>query len=68
MHKQISVLLNQGKVIKGKGGEKAMFHDDTADERMLEFVPGKKNLVLYGPMGIGKTHMAIAESRIWKGR
>ena len=45
-----------------------MFHDDTADERMLEFVAGKKNLVLYGPMGIGKTHMAIAESRIWKGR
>lgn len=26
----------------------------------LEFVPGKKNLVLYGPVGIGKTHMAIA--------
>ena len=45
-----------------------MFHDDTADERMLEFVPGKKNLVLYGPVGIGKTHMAIAESRTWKGR
>lgn len=26
----------------------------------LEFVAGKKNLVLYGPVGIGKTHMAIA--------
>lgn len=26
----------------------------------LEFVPGKKNMVLYGPAGIGKTHMAIA--------
>ena len=26
----------------------------------LEFVPGKKNLVLYGPVGVGKTHMAIA--------
>ena len=26
----------------------------------IEFVPGKKNLVLYGPVGIGKTHMAVA--------
>ena len=26
----------------------------------LEFVPERKNLVLYGPVGIGKTHMAIA--------
>jgi len=26
----------------------------------LDFVPEKKNLVLYGPVGIGKTHMAIA--------
>lgn len=26
----------------------------------LEFVPGKKNLIFYGPVGIGKTHMAIA--------
>jgi len=26
----------------------------------LEFVSEKKNLVLYGPVGIGKTHMAIA--------
>ena len=26
----------------------------------LDFVPAKKNLVLYGPVGIGKTHMAIA--------
>lgn len=26
----------------------------------LEFVPGRKNLVLYGPAGIGKTHMAVA--------
>ena len=26
----------------------------------LEFVPGQKNLVLYGPVGVGKTHMAIA--------
>lgn len=26
----------------------------------LDFVPGQKNLVLYGPVGIGKTHMAIA--------
>lgn len=26
----------------------------------LEFVPGQKNLVLYGPVGIGKTHMAVA--------
>ena len=26
----------------------------------LEFVPEKKNLVLYGPVGVGKTHMAIA--------
>lgn len=27
---------------------------------MLEFVPGQKNLVLYGPVGVGKTHLAIA--------
>ena len=26
----------------------------------LEFVPEQKNLVLYGPVGVGKTHMAIA--------
>ena len=26
----------------------------------LDFVPGQKNLVLYGPVGVGKTHMAIA--------
>lgn len=26
----------------------------------LEFVPGQKNLVLYGLVGVGKTHMAIA--------
>lgn len=26
----------------------------------LEFVSGQKNLVLYGPVGIGKTHMAVA--------
>ncbi len=26
----------------------------------LKFVLGKKNLVLYGPVGIGKTHMVIA--------
>lgn len=26
----------------------------------LDFVPERKNLVLYGPVGIGKTHMAIA--------
>jgi len=26
----------------------------------LSFVPGKRNLVLYGPVGTGKTHMAIA--------
>ena len=26
----------------------------------LQFVPEKKNLVLYGPVGVGKTHMAIA--------
>ena len=26
----------------------------------LEFVSGQKNLVLYGPVGVGKTHMAIA--------
>lgn len=26
----------------------------------LDFVPGKKNLVLYGPVGVGKTHMAVA--------
>ena len=26
----------------------------------LEFVPGQKNLVLYDPVGVGKTHMAIA--------
>jgi len=26
----------------------------------LSFVPKKRNLVLYGPVGIGKTHMAIA--------
>lgn len=24
----------------------------------LDFVPSRKNLVLYGPVGIGKTHMA----------
>lgn len=29
-------------------------------QKQLEFVPGKKNLVLYGPVGIGKTHMAVA--------
>ena len=34
----------------------------------LEFVPGQKNLVLYGPVGVGKTHMAIAaEMRFVKG-
>lgn len=27
---------------------------------LLEFVPGQKNLVLYGPVGVGKTHLAIA--------
>ena len=27
---------------------------------VLDFVPGQKNLVLYGPVGVGKTHMAIA--------
>lgn len=26
----------------------------------LDFVPERKNLVLYGPVGIGKTHMAMA--------
>lgn len=26
----------------------------------LEFIPGRNNLVLYGPVGVGKTHMAIA--------
>lgn len=26
----------------------------------LDFVPGRKNLLLYGPVGIGKTHMAAA--------
>ena len=26
----------------------------------LEFVSGQKNLVLYGPVGVGKNHMAIA--------
>ena len=26
----------------------------------LDFVPERKNLVLYGPVGIGKSHMAIA--------
>lgn len=26
----------------------------------LDFVSGQKNLVLYGPVGVGKTHMAIA--------
>lgn len=26
----------------------------------LAFVPEKKNLVLYGPVGVGKTHMAVA--------
>ncbi len=25
----------------------------------LKFVPGRKNLVLYGPVGIGKNHMAV---------
>ena len=30
------------------------------DLESLMFVPEKKNLVLYGPVGIGKTHMAIA--------
>lgn len=29
-------------------------------QKQLEFVSGKKNLVLYGPVGIGKTHMAVA--------
>lgn len=27
---------------------------------LLDFVPEQKNLVLYGPVGVGKTHMAIA--------
>ena len=27
---------------------------------LLDFVPERKNLVLYGPVGVGKTHMAIA--------
>jgi len=26
----------------------------------LSFIPEKKNLVLYGPVGVGKTHLAIA--------
>ena len=26
----------------------------------LDFVPDRKNLVLYGPVGIGKTHMTVA--------
>lgn len=30
------------------------------DLEKLEFVPGQKNLVFYGPVGVGKTHMAIA--------
>ena len=30
------------------------------DLESLEFVSGKKNLVLYGPVGIGKTHITIA--------
>lgn len=30
------------------------------DLENLEFVPGQKNLVFYGPVGVGKTHMAIA--------
>lgn len=29
----------------------------------VTFVPGKQNLVLYGPVGTGKTHMAIAAGR-----
>lgn len=31
-----------------------------AELETLGFVPGRKNLVLYGPVGIGKTHMAVA--------
>ena len=30
------------------------------DLESCDFIRGKKNLVLYGPVGIGKTHMAIA--------
>lgn len=30
------------------------------DLENLEFVPGQRNLVFYGPVGVGKTHMAIA--------
>lgn len=33
---------------------------DQAELERLDFVSGQKNLVLYGPVGIGKTHMAIA--------
>ncbi len=30
------------------------------DLEALEFVPGQKNVVMYGPVGVGKTHLAIA--------
>lgn len=33
---------------------------DQQSLEQLTFVPEKRNLVLYGPVGIGKTHMAIA--------
>ena len=50
------------KTFEGYGYEAVKFPPAFSREELesIEFVPGKKNLVLYGPVGIGKTHMAVA--------
>lgn len=50
------------KTFEGYSYDSVKFPPAFGMERLeqLDFVPERKNLVLYGPVGIGKTHMAIA--------
>lgn len=50
------------KTFEGYGYEAVRFPPAFSREDLetLEFVTDRKNLVLYGPVGIGKTHMAVA--------
>lgn len=50
------------KTFEGYSYDSVKFPPAFGMERLeqLHFVPERKNLVLYGPVGIGKTHMAIA--------
>ncbi len=50
------------KTFEGYSYDSVKFPPAFSMERLeqLDFVPERKNLVLYGPVGIGKTHMAIA--------